>query len=130
MKKLLSILGTIGLTATSTTSLISCEKPNNNENEGGNKPEPKPTPEPEKLQQPPKNSNWKLVDGFINEKNNDSKKYIGIVKIENGWKIIKWTGKNIEWKYQYKAIYRWDGINEPETPIIDKNTGKITDWKG
>lgn len=34
MKKLLSILGTIELTATSTTSLISCEKPNNNENGG------------------------------------------------------------------------------------------------
>ncbi|WP_338965832.1 MULTISPECIES: lipoprotein [unclassified Spiroplasma] len=34
MKKLLSILGVIGLTATSTTTLISCEKPNNNENGG------------------------------------------------------------------------------------------------
>ncbi|WP_425377843.1 lipoprotein [Spiroplasma endosymbiont of Polydrusus pterygomalis] len=54
MKKILSILGTIGLTATSTTSLISCEKPNNIENKG-NKPEPKPKP-----QQPPKNNNWKL----------------------------------------------------------------------
>ncbi|WP_338954731.1 lipoprotein [Spiroplasma endosymbiont of Polydrusus cervinus] len=32
MKKLLSILGAIVLTATSTTSLISCEKPNNSEN--------------------------------------------------------------------------------------------------
>ncbi|WP_338955412.1 lipoprotein [Spiroplasma endosymbiont of Polydrusus cervinus] len=32
MKKLLSILGAIRLTATSTTSLISCEKPNNSEN--------------------------------------------------------------------------------------------------
>ncbi|WP_422396887.1 lipoprotein [Spiroplasma endosymbiont of Polydrusus cervinus] len=29
---MLSILGAIGLTATSTTSLISCEKPNNSEN--------------------------------------------------------------------------------------------------
>ncbi|WP_338956334.1 lipoprotein [Spiroplasma endosymbiont of Polydrusus cervinus] len=29
MKKLLSILGAVGLTATSTTSLISCEKPVN-----------------------------------------------------------------------------------------------------
>ncbi|WP_253301715.1 lipoprotein [Spiroplasma endosymbiont of Phyllotreta cruciferae] len=34
MKKILSILGAIGLTATSTTSLIACEKPNNNENGG------------------------------------------------------------------------------------------------
>ncbi|WP_338955776.1 lipoprotein [Spiroplasma endosymbiont of Polydrusus cervinus] len=32
MKKLLIILGAIGLKATSTTSLISCEKPNNSEN--------------------------------------------------------------------------------------------------
>ncbi len=56
MKKLLSILGAIGLT-TSATSLISCEKPNNNENRGGSKPKPKPTPEPEKLQQRLKNSN-------------------------------------------------------------------------
>ncbi|WP_338955067.1 lipoprotein [Spiroplasma endosymbiont of Polydrusus cervinus] len=29
---ILNILGAIGLTATSTTSLISCEKPNNSEN--------------------------------------------------------------------------------------------------
>ncbi len=34
MKKWLSILIAIGLTTTSTTSLISCEKPNNNENGG------------------------------------------------------------------------------------------------
>ena len=34
MKKWLSILGAIGLTAISTTSLISCKKPNNNENGG------------------------------------------------------------------------------------------------
>ncbi|UNF61183.1 lipoprotein [Spiroplasma poulsonii] len=123
MKKILSLLGTITLIGTSTTTLISCEKPNNNENGGVNKPEPKP--EPEKPEEPPRNSNWKLVDGFINEKNNDNKKYIGIVKIENGWKIIKWTEKNIEWKYQYKSIYRWDGNGEPQMPEIDTNTGKI-----
>ncbi|WP_374697148.1 lipoprotein [Spiroplasma endosymbiont of Polydrusus formosus] len=34
---MLSILGVIGLTATSTTTLISCEKQNNNKNEGSNK---------------------------------------------------------------------------------------------
>ncbi|WP_353487074.1 hypothetical protein, partial [Spiroplasma phoeniceum] len=27
------------------------------------------------------------------------------------------------------SLYRWDGINEPNLPEIDKNTGKITDWK-
>ncbi|WFG96545.1 lipoprotein [Spiroplasma citri] len=54
MKKWLSIIGAIGLTATSTTTLISCEKskkPNNNEE---NKPTPKPSYNP---QQPPKDSN-------------------------------------------------------------------------
>ncbi|WP_348736098.1 lipoprotein [Spiroplasma endosymbiont of Ammophila pubescens] len=56
MKKWLSILGAIGLTATSTTTLISCEKLNNNENGGGNK------PEPWNQQQTPKNSNWKLIE--------------------------------------------------------------------
>ncbi|ALA97398.1 hypothetical protein SKUN_00497 [Spiroplasma kunkelii CR2-3x] len=58
MKKWISILGTIWLTATSTTTLISCEKsekPNNNKEE--NKPII-PTPE---AQQPPKDSNWKLI---------------------------------------------------------------------
>ncbi|GAA6238661.1 MAG: hypothetical protein SPLM_07770 [Spiroplasma phoeniceum] len=55
MKKLLSILEAIGLTTISTTSLISCEKPNNNENGRDNK------PKPEKPQQPPVESNWKLV---------------------------------------------------------------------
>ncbi|WP_162475943.1 lipoprotein [Spiroplasma sp. ChiS] len=32
MKKWLSIIGAIGLNATSTTTLISCKKENNNEN--------------------------------------------------------------------------------------------------
>ncbi len=36
MKKLLSILGTIGLIATSTTSLVACDKPKpNNNSENG-----------------------------------------------------------------------------------------------
>ncbi|APE74472.1 lipoprotein [Spiroplasma citri] len=57
MKKWLSIIGAIGLTATRTTTLISCKKENNNENGGGdNKPEPQYNP-----QQPPKDSNWKLI---------------------------------------------------------------------
>ncbi len=29
-----------------------------------------------------------------------------------------------------KAFYRWDVVSEPETPEINPNTGKITDWKG
>ncbi|WP_424526298.1 lipoprotein [Spiroplasma endosymbiont of Glossina fuscipes fuscipes] len=65
MKKWLSILGTIGLTATSTTTLISCEKPNNNKNGVGNK------PEPWNPQQPPENSNWKLITDVEREKKKD-----------------------------------------------------------
>ncbi|WP_338988667.1 lipoprotein [Spiroplasma endosymbiont of Seladonia tumulorum] len=68
MKKILSILGTITLTEISTTTLIACNKPkpDNNSENGGNKPEP--TPKPEKSQEPPVESNWKLVNGFVNEK--------------------------------------------------------------
>jgi len=58
MKKLLSILGIIGLTTTSTATLISCNKPNSNENGESNKPEPDPEPP----QEPPIESNWKLID--------------------------------------------------------------------
>ncbi|WP_158500731.1 lipoprotein [Spiroplasma kunkelii] len=36
MKKWLSIIGAIGLTATSTTTLISCNKEKNNENGASN----------------------------------------------------------------------------------------------
>ncbi|APE75757.1 lipoprotein [Spiroplasma citri] len=63
-EKWLSIIGTIGLTATSTTTLISCEKsekPNNNEE---NKPTPKPSYNPQK---PPEGSNWKLIFNISNE---------------------------------------------------------------
>ncbi|KAI92758.1 lipoprotein [Spiroplasma melliferum] len=144
MKKLLSILGAIGLTATSTTSLISCEKPNNNENGGGNKPEPKPEP-----QQPPENSNWKVVNNSkeklekeFNSKNNNW--YIFIAKRGKYYSILQGKNDGINIKYdslgnikvgfetigsENTNIYRWDGLNEPQTPEIDTNTGKITDWK-
>ncbi len=78
MKKLLSILGAIGLT-TSITSLISCEKPNNNENREGSEPEPKP----EKPQQPLKDSNWKLVD--INWQKDRYKFENEFKKLNNKW---------------------------------------------
>ncbi|WP_424525631.1 lipoprotein [Spiroplasma endosymbiont of Glossina fuscipes fuscipes] len=125
MKKWLSILGTIGLTATSTTTLISCEKPNNNEN-GGNKPELPYNP-----QQPPENSNWKLITSVIGE-GNTGKTYIGIFGSKTNWNIIDWKGIEGEGKwhlYEYKSIYRWDGEGEPEIPTVDNKTGKITDWK-
>ncbi|QED25390.1 DUF3688 family protein [Spiroplasma citri] len=28
-----------------------------------------------------------------------------------------------------KSLYSWGGNGEPQIPTIDKNTGKITDWK-
>ncbi|UZQ30056.1 MAG: lipoprotein [Spiroplasma phoeniceum] len=153
MKKLLSILGTIGLTATSTTTLISCEKPNNNKTGGGNKPEP--TPEP---QQPPKNSKWKLMSQATTNKlshpnylniadnknyifiyNNNIPKNYKIIKIINDGfdypsNIFKFVRDNITaystyWNAIMKTSYCWNGVGEPTTPTIDKDTGEITDWK-
>ncbi|UZQ29203.1 MAG: hypothetical protein OHM56_08270 [Spiroplasma phoeniceum] len=35
-----------------------------------------------------------------------------------------------KYKSGYKfALYRWDGNGGPQTPKINHNTGKITDWK-
>ncbi|WP_241568712.1 DUF3688 family protein [Spiroplasma endosymbiont of Megaselia nigra] len=28
----------------------------------------------------------------------------------------------------YRYVYRWNGVNEPQTPEIN-NGGEITDWK-
>ncbi|WP_424527204.1 lipoprotein [Spiroplasma endosymbiont of Glossina fuscipes fuscipes] len=139
MKKLLSILGVIGLTATSTTTLISCEKPNNNENEG-NKPELPYNP-----QQPPIGSNWKLIPLDKLNRNPDNKWYIGIVKKKqnDNFSIIKfnfsnksiWNNSGVPYHiingvwYFFKSYYCWDGNSEPEIPTIDNKTGKITDWK-
>ncbi|WP_424526745.1 lipoprotein [Spiroplasma endosymbiont of Glossina fuscipes fuscipes] len=147
MKKWLSILGTIGLTATSTTTLISCQKPNNNEN-GGNK------PEPNNPQQPPENSNWKLIDrnSFDNEFNRENNKsYLflnlfdvgryGIYLAKNNGNISQ--RKNNIWYLEtynpkdfvmfntanIKSLYRWDGNSELQKPTINKTTGEITDWK-
>ncbi|GAA6238930.1 MAG: hypothetical protein SPLM_10470 [Spiroplasma phoeniceum] len=41
--------------------------------------------------------------------------------------IIRW--KNDNGKY-FKSVYRWDGVGEPNLPIIDPKTGQITNWKG
>ncbi|KAI93144.1 lipoprotein [Spiroplasma melliferum] len=149
MKKLLSILGTIGLTATSTTTLISCDKPNNK-----NIPCEKQD-----------HGNWKQQcynDSSFNDI--DNKYYIVIWKGLNleKWNIVKFNNNNekIEiqidsgqelWKFDkqlmldvgkgiilwnndstgkiFKSVYRWNGDTEPQIPEIDKNTGKITDWK-
>ncbi|WP_424526938.1 lipoprotein [Spiroplasma endosymbiont of Glossina fuscipes fuscipes] len=150
MKKWVSILGTIGLTATSTTTLISCEKPNNNENGGGNK------PKPWNPQQPPENSNWKLDNNpnFINYKV-DNKWYIAIFKnYTKDWYIVNFLNDSRNDKIlgefcfydtcqnlylsslreffkrgDVKTVYQWDENNEPTILIIDKDTGKITNWK-
>ncbi|ALA98495.1 Spiroplasmavirus-related protein [Spiroplasma kunkelii CR2-3x] len=130
MKKWINILGTIGLTATITTTLISCEKsekPNNNKEENKSI-----TPKP---QQPPEGSNWKLIN-YNNVDIYDEKYYFGIgnnglndwisygpIKGKEIWKV------GVSFFLSCKAIYRWDGNGEPETPTINENTGEITDWK-
>jgi len=115
MKKILSFLGTIGLTATSTTTLISCEKPNNNENGGSNEPE-----------QPPKNSNWKVVSDYNWLKNNSDNKYYFVIWKQYNmkeWEIMKFKhdkpyDMGIEFyikNNRFKGLYRWDGTGEPYT---------------
>ncbi|WFH00158.1 lipoprotein [Spiroplasma citri] len=144
MKKWLSIIGTIGLTATSTTTLMSCKKENNKDT--------KPIAPTTKAQQPPEGSNWKLIDK--NNINNqfsiyDEKWYIIIAKntTNQSIEIIKFKNNQNEksispiinntfyiypiynnW-YSIINLYCWDGDGEPETPTIDKNTGEIIDWK-
>ncbi|WP_338955302.1 lipoprotein [Spiroplasma endosymbiont of Polydrusus cervinus] len=146
MKKILSLLGTIILTGTSTTSLISCEKPNNSENGEGNKPEPSYNP-----QQPPENNNWKLVNDYNSFVFNiDNKFYFFVFQPFNGkqWKILKFKhdtdfAKEIDGipfipsdikvyaeASKLKGLYRWDGNGEPQIPAINKTIGEITDWKG
>ncbi|WP_281042188.1 lipoprotein [Spiroplasma citri] len=141
MKKWLSIIGAIGLTATSTTTLISCEKsekPNNNEE---NKPTPKPSYNP---QQPPEGSNWKLIDSSLNNIQKEFEKY------NDKWYFIIWKrGNSSHWIWQsmffkydesaprmtgawlssIKSIYRWDNTNKPKKIEFNENTGEITDWK-
>nr|CAK99654.1 hypothetical lipoprotein transmembrane [Spiroplasma citri] len=172
MKKWLSIIGAIGLTATSTTTLISCKKENNKNTKTI---AIAPTT---KAQQPPEGSNWKQVIAQNKPFNTvDNKWYFVVWRGEktNDWKIIKFNNKkdiildidndfNIKLgktelfingyssgndlclqtrpgsaisiaSFQkdngtyFKSIYRWDGVGEPEIPIINKNTGEITDWK-
>nr|CAK99760.1 hypothetical lipoprotein transmembrane [Spiroplasma citri] len=152
MKKWLSIIGAIGLTATSTTTLISCKKENNNKNEEDNKPKPSYN-----AQQPPENSNWKLIDenNLKNEFKNYNNKWYILIKYTNvgsvifkekfdkndkinfsefdNYKYIKFGIKAVQ-EFKNKkdikfTLYRWDGDGEPQLPTINKNTGEITDWK-
>ncbi|AXF96707.1 lipoprotein [Spiroplasma phoeniceum] len=139
MKKWLSIIGAIGLTATSTTTLISCKKENNNKNEEDNKPKPSYNPQQPNPQQPPKDSNWKLMNKIIDFWNltPNNKWYILLLNnyVSNNWNIMKIhltiNPRDIifEPNNLLKSVYLWDGDGKPETPTIDKNTGEITDWK-
>ncbi|PQP79001.1 hypothetical protein C6B38_02805 [Spiroplasma sp. ChiS] len=121
MKKLLSIIiGAIGLTATSTTTLISCKKENDNEND-------KNTPT-KKSQQPPKDSNWKLIENNYMWRNTGW--YIVIHKDSNLWKIEKInSSEKYGTRFFSDIVYKWELNNEPQIPTINQNTGEIIDWK-
>ncbi|WP_253301762.1 DUF3688 family protein [Spiroplasma endosymbiont of Phyllotreta cruciferae] len=117
----------------------------------GNKPEPPYNP-----QQPPENSSWKLIDtntsNWISNNefpSNKNKWYIMFAILENesllDLRLIKFKNDDINKpqslddksnfiflnnkKYWFSWLYRWDGTNEPETPTVDKDTSKITNWK-
>ncbi|WP_425377647.1 lipoprotein [Spiroplasma endosymbiont of Polydrusus pterygomalis] len=129
MKKILSLLGVITLIGTSTTILVACNTPDNENKKKITKKEPENPNINHNLPKSPL-GNWKLVNGFINEKQDDNNKnyYFGIINNGSGWETITWSGKQIDWKYQYKNIYRWEGDGLPETPTINGNTGEITNW--
>ncbi len=140
MKKWLSILGVIGLTTTSTTSLIACTNDNKEDNS---------KPKPNKPQQPPENSKWSNIPRtqapnkeFLTATN---KWYFYINKYENNYITTKFyfnddfiKNENTWWQHlkndsdfiwNYNLVYRWDGNGEPQIPTINQNTGEITEWK-
>ncbi|WHQ37228.1 DUF3688 family protein [Spiroplasma sp. SV19] len=145
----INILGTIGLTVASTTTLIACHKVQSKLERQIN------------VQQPPTGSNWEPVYANDNAfRRIDCKYYIVIWHglFNNNWKINKfnnnvvqiridmvsdWLMKNFadlqigygrswkDWKnypHYFKAVYRWNRINDPNLPEINKD-GNITDWK-
>jgi hypothetical protein len=146
MKKILSILSTISLFTTISTNTIACNKPNEN-----NKPN-KQIKQKNIAQQPPQNSNWKLITNIEEEFNiNNNKFYFflnlldvnryGIYLVKNENNNIQ-IGENNRWDLKtynpesfvmfatanIKNIYRWNGVGEPQTPEINKDTGEITNW--
>ncbi|QCO23817.1 Spiroplasmavirus-related protein [Spiroplasma melliferum] len=76
--------------------------------------------------------NWKLIEYGHGEINDVLKTYIGLKLIGKTWFVNTWKGKELKsdtWEiFGYKDIYRWDGISEPETPDVDKNTGDVIFW--
>ncbi|AXF96912.1 spiroplasma plectrovirus-related protein [Spiroplasma phoeniceum P40] len=74
--------------------------------------------------------NWKLIINTTGQ-GNSGKTYIGIFGNKPNVNITSWKrieGEGLWHLYQYKAIYRWDGVGEPQIPTINKDTGEITDW--
>ncbi|MFW4371466.1 MAG: lipoprotein, partial [Spiroplasma sp. hy2] len=73
MKKILSILGTIYLSTIISTNIIACN-PTNENKKLKNQTKQQFIP-----QQPPKNSNWKLVNDYNAFKSNFDNKYYFII---------------------------------------------------
>ncbi len=75
--------------------------------------------------------NWKLIDSKDIDRNSE-KYYIGLYGTTGNWWFFNpKKGKEIgelSLFYKCKIIYRWDGVDEPQTPTINKNTGEIIDW--
>ncbi len=96
--------------------------------------------------------NWKLIDtntsNWISNNefpSNKNKWYIMFAILENesllDLRLIKFKNDDINKpqslgdksnfiflnnkKYWFGWLYRWDGTNEPETPTVDKDTGKV-----
>ncbi|MFW4371467.1 MAG: lipoprotein [Spiroplasma sp. hy2] len=126
MKKILSILGTIYLSTIISTNIIACN-PTNENKKLKNQTKQQFIP-----QQPPKNSNWKLITNKYIER--DTGWYIIIYKSFNNWRIEKInSSKNFgsNTGYPMDIIYKWKLNNEPtnlQLPTINKNTGEITNW--
>ncbi|PQM29703.1 hypothetical protein SMSRO_SF031040 [Spiroplasma poulsonii] len=102
--------------------------------------------------------NWKLVDNYQSEFSKKNNNWYSVLFNFEGYKIINFYNSSNEIRvdfnnltlmkdndnnlYLYKkwgsplpipninfTVYRWDGINEPIIPTINKNTGEITDWQ-
>lgn len=143
MKKILSLLSTITLIGTSITSLVACDNNNNNNNKFEKKPLAKP-------QQPPAGSKWtniprtqapnkefltptnkwyfyirKFHDNYILEKIYFDNDFISNKNTNTHWQHLK---NDSDFIWDYNLVYCWDGNDEPQTPQINTNTGKITNW--
>ncbi|WP_338954695.1 hypothetical protein [Spiroplasma endosymbiont of Polydrusus cervinus] len=152
MKKILSILWIISLITIGSNNLIGCKNNNNNKIKNGNISQYE-----YKLEKPPKNSNWKIVDNSkeslekeFNQKNDKwyiliyASRFILKEKYDQDDKIKLFYFYNTADGITYKAIkfgnakyatledlifYRWDGsIDEPNTPIISQQKRQIN-WK-